>query len=259
MDKEELQTIMLAYLSGVDEDHILTGNYEFGEETRVKYAAQIMKEYNGYFLIEEIADPNLQNVQSTIKKYATVDEVKYVFFDYIHSTASMINQFSKNNVREDVILMMMANQLKQIAKDYNIFIFSATQVNALGISDDEMEFKDERTIRGAKAIADKCDMGYVMTRISDKAWNTLKANLQPAVRDGTIPPEYLEDDNRPTHVLDIYKMRRGRYKMIRIWTHLHLGTGYRRDLFITNALNQPLPSDPVDIFSSASERVVKSK
>ena len=259
MDKEELQTIMLAYLSGVDEDHILTGNYEFGEETRVKYAAQIMKEYNGYFLIEEIADPNLQNVQSTIKKYATIDEVKYVFFDYIHSTASMINQFSKNNVREDVILMMMANQLKQIAKDYNIFIFSATQVNALGISDDEMEFKDERTIRGAKAIADKCDMGYVMTRISDKAWNTLKANLQPAVRDGTIPPEYLEDDNRPTHVLDIYKMRRGRYKMIRIWTHLHLGTGYRRDLFITNALNQPLPSDPVDIFSSASERVVKSK
>ena len=83
-------------------------------------------------------------------------------------------------------------------------------------------------------------MGYVMTRISEKAWNTLKANLQPAVRDGTIPPEYLDESNRPTHVLDIYKMRRGRYKMIRIWTNLHLGTGYRKDLFITNAMNQPM-------------------
>lgn len=32
MDKEELQTIMLAYLSGVNEEHILTNKYEFGEE-----------------------------------------------------------------------------------------------------------------------------------------------------------------------------------------------------------------------------------
>ena len=75
MDKEELQTIMLAYLSGVDEDHILTGNYDLGELTRVKQAAKIIEEYSGYFIIEEISDPNLQNVEATIRKYATVDEV----------------------------------------------------------------------------------------------------------------------------------------------------------------------------------------
>lgn len=101
MDKEELQTIMLAYLSGVDEDHILTGGYDLGELTRVKTAAKIIEQYSGYFIIEEVSDPNLQNVEATIRKYATVDEVKYVFFDYIHSTASMIGQFSKNNIRED--------------------------------------------------------------------------------------------------------------------------------------------------------------
>ena len=43
MDKEELQTIMLAYLSGVDEDSILTGNYSLGELTRVKQAARIIE------------------------------------------------------------------------------------------------------------------------------------------------------------------------------------------------------------------------
>ena len=148
MDKEELQTIMLAYLSGVDEDHILTGNYEFGELSRVKYAAKIIEEYSGYFIIEEISEPNLTNVEATIKKYATVDDVKFVFFDYIHTTASMMNQFAKNNLREDSILMMMANQLKQIAKDYNIFIFSATQVNAMAMTDDG-EFKNESCIRGS--------------------------------------------------------------------------------------------------------------
>lgn len=60
----------------------------------------------------------------------------------------MMNQFAKNNLREDSILMMMANQLKQLAKDYNLFIFSATQVNAGAMMDDG-EFKNETCIRGS--------------------------------------------------------------------------------------------------------------
>lgn len=155
-----------------------------------------------------------------------------------------------------VILMMMANQLKQLAKDYNLFIFSATQVNSLAMGDDEMIFKDEKSIRGAKAIADKADMGYVMTRVSDKGWNSVLPVLRIAAREGVIEASYLEKENRPTHVLDIYKMRRGRYKMIRIWSKIHLGTGERKDLFITTAENQPL-NEPIDLFSSASERVIK--
>ena len=253
MDKEELQTIMLAYLSGVDEDNILRGDYNWGEETRVRTAAKIMENYSGYFIIEEISDPNLQNVEATIRKYVTVDNIEYCFFDYIHTTASMITQFSKNNLREDVVLMLMANQLKQLAKDYGIFIFSATQVNALAMGDDEMAFKDEKSIRGSKAVADKCDMGYVRTRVSDKGWNTLKANLNPAIRAGNIPQDII--DNPPTHILDIYKMRRGRYKMIRIWTRIHLGTGERTDLFITTPNNQ-LMDKPIDLFSSATERLI---
>ena len=103
---------MLAYLSGVNEDHILRGEYELGEEQRVRYAGKIIEKYSGYFIIEEISEPNLVNVEATIRKYATLDKVKYIFFDYIHTTASMVNEFAKNNLREDTILMMMANQLK---------------------------------------------------------------------------------------------------------------------------------------------------
>ena len=256
MDKEELQTIMLAYLSGVDEDHILTGKYEFGELTRVKFAAKIIEEYSGYFIIEEISEPNLQNVEATIRKYATIDEVEYVFHDYIHTTASMINQFARSNLREDSILMMMANQLKQLAKDYNLFIFSATQVNATAMNDEEINFKDEKSIRGAKSISDKCDVGYVMSRIPEKGWQSLVPTLKIAVRDKLIDPSIL--DNPPTHVLDIYKMRRGRYKMIRIWSRIHLGTGERKDLFITNAANQPITS-PIHLCGSATERKITLK
>ena len=101
MDKEELQTIMLAYLSGVDEDRILKGRYELGEKGRVQFAAKIIQKYSGYFIIEEISEPNLVNVEATIKKYATLENIKYCFFDYLHTTASMVSQFSKNNLRED--------------------------------------------------------------------------------------------------------------------------------------------------------------
>ena len=255
MDKEELQTIMLAYLSGVDEAHILTGYYEFEELSRVKFAAKIMKKYQGYFIVEEISDPNLVNVEATIKKYATIDGIEFCFFDYIHSTASMVNQFSKNNLNEATILMMMANQLKQLAKDYSIFIFSATQVNMSAMADDG-EFKNEMSIRSSKAVADKADVGYVMSKITQKNLNSYLTEWRKAVRLGMLDAKYVDDEYyRPTHVLDIYKNRRGRYKNVRIWTRLHLGTGEREDLFITTADNEPI-AEPIDLFSSARVEII---
>lgn len=257
MDKEEIQTIMLAYLSGINEDKIITGNYETPiEEHRVKIAAKIIEEYSGYFIIEEISEPNLQNIEALIRKYATIDQIKYVFFDYIHTTASLVEQFTRNNLREDVVLMLLANQLKQLAKDYNLFIMSATQVNAFGMGDEEMEFKDEKSIRGSKAVADKCDMGFVMSRIPERFWDSMKTQINMAIRDKVLSPEVLTS-KRPTHILDIYKMRRGRYKMVRIWTKLDLGTGEREDIFMTDAVNQPITFTP---FSSVlEEREIKEE
>ena len=256
MDKEELQTIILAYLSGVNESHILTGKYEGGELDRVQFAGKILQMYKGYFIIEEISDPNLVNVEATIKKYATIDQVKYVAFDYIHTTASMMSQFGKSGLREDVVLMLMANQLKQLAKDYGIFIMSATQVNAVGMADDG-EFKNETSIRGSKAVADKADVGMVMTRVSEKNLNTYMIEWRKAAREGLIDSKYVEDSHyRPTHVLDIYKNRRGSYKNVRIWIRLHLGTGEREDLFMTTAENEPIKEPTIDLFSSSREEII---
>lgn len=101
MSKDEIQTIVLAYLSGVNEFHILTGQYEIGEEKRVMYAVQLIEKYREYFYIDEIGDPNLTNVEAMIKKYATIDEVEYVFYDYLFTSPSLIAQFSGSKIRED--------------------------------------------------------------------------------------------------------------------------------------------------------------
>ena len=77
-----------------------------------------------------------------------------------------------------------------------------------------------------------------------------------AARMGILDPIYVENDNyQPTHVIDIYKNRRGRYKNIRIWTKLHLGTGERQDLFMTTSENEPI-KEPIDLFSSAKEEIL---
>lgn len=252
MGKDEIQTIVLAYLSGVNESHILTGKYEPGEMNRVFYAAQLVEKYKEYYYIEEISDPNLTNVESTIKRYATIEGVQYVFYDYIFSSPSLIAQFSGAKLREDVVLMMLSNQLKQLAKDYNIFISSSTQVNANAML--EEGFKNESCIRGSRAIVDKADMGCIISRVDEKDYNSILPKLKIAVRDGDLEQKDIEIP--PSHVIDIYKMRRGQYKNVRIWCKINLGNGRREDFFMTRIDNEVIgKKEIIDLFKSAKEEI----
>lgn len=240
MDSEEIQTIILAYLSKVNEEHIITGAYENDEEDRVRKAAEIMVKYQDWFMIESISDPSVVTITSTIKMYAMLESVKYVFFDYIHSTPALLAEFAAAKVREDVSLMLMSNQLKQLAHDYNLFIFSATQVNSEGMGQ-EPGFRGETAIRGSKAIADKADVAYVMSRVSEKErmglYDKLRASGKP------VPVSEV-----PNFVIDIYKNRRGRFKLVRIWLVMDLGNGQRKDLFMTTADNELI--DFIDTYNA---------
>lgn len=75
-DKSEVQTMMLAFLSNVNEEHILNGRYLEGEEERVREAARIIKD--SPLWIEELPDFSLQDVENKIKKYIREHDVKYV-------------------------------------------------------------------------------------------------------------------------------------------------------------------------------------
>lgn len=151
--------------------------------------------------------------------------------------------------------MMLSNQLKQLAKDYNIFVFSSTQVNANAML--EEGFKNESCIRGSRAIVDKADMGCIMSRVDEKDFNSIHPKLKIAARDGHLNEKYVgKDAIKPTHVIDIYKMRRGQYKNVRIWCRINLGTGEREDLFMTRMDNEPFAEDEViDIFKTETEEL----
>ena len=112
----------------------------------MKIAVKIVRYYSDYLIIEEINDPNLNNVQAVIKKNVLLNDVQYVFYDYIFTSPSLIGQFSSTGIREDVALGMLSNQLKEIAKTYNVFVMTSTQLNGDGLQQGIK--RDQRMIRG---------------------------------------------------------------------------------------------------------------
>lgn len=75
-DKSEIQTMMLAFVSYVNEEHILSGRYEEGEEERIERGIAILGK--SPLWIEELPDFSLQDVENKIKKYIREHDVKYV-------------------------------------------------------------------------------------------------------------------------------------------------------------------------------------
>lgn len=76
-DLTEVQTMMLAFLSNVNEEHIINGRYEGDEEDRVMRAAEIIK--NSPIYVELLPDFSLQDVENKIKRNIRDHDVKYVF------------------------------------------------------------------------------------------------------------------------------------------------------------------------------------
>ena len=76
-EKEEVQTMMLAFLSNVPEDNILNGRYQGDEEQRVLQAAKVLQE--SPLFIEELPDFSLKDIEDKIKKNIRDKGVSYVF------------------------------------------------------------------------------------------------------------------------------------------------------------------------------------
>lgn len=233
-EKEEIQTMMLAFLSGVNEEHILNGQYVEDEEERVRKAAQILK--NSPLYIEELPDFSLKDVEDKIKKNIRDHGVKYVFHDYIHTSLKILEEITRRSggvkLREDNILFMLSTKLKDICNQYGIFIMSATQLNG---DYQQSETPDQNLLRGAKAIADKIDYGAILLNVKDDDLVKLDKILSTNVFD------------RPSIKMSIYKNRRGRYKGIYLWCKADLGCCRIKPMFCTTYDYEIIPIDDVKI------------
>ena len=212
--------MMLAFLSNVNEEHIIYGEYEGDEEDRVIMAAQILEESPLY--IEELPDFSLKDVEDKIKKNMRDHGVKYIFHDYIHTSLKILEEITRRSggirLREDNVLFMLSTRLKDICNKYGVFIMSATQLNG---DYQEAETPDQNLLRGAKAIADKIDYGAILLNVKDKDLVALEPILSTNIFD------------YPTIKMSIYKNRRGRYKGVYLWCKADLGCCRIKPMFAT--------------------------
>jgi len=150
---DEIQTMMIAFLSDVNEEHIINGEYYEGEWERVTAAAALLKKCPVY--IKELPDFSLQDIENVIKYSIREHGTKYIFFDYIHSSMKILSEISSKagvkGLREDNILFMISTRLKDLCNQYGVFIMTATQLNA---DYRTAEQYDQNLLRGAKSIAD---------------------------------------------------------------------------------------------------------
>ena len=227
---DEIQTMMLAFISNVNEKNILNNEYHADELDRVKKAAQILK--NSQIYVKRLPDFTLQDIENTIKYGVREWGARYFFHDYIHTSMKILSEVSGKSrvegLKEYNILFMIAVRLKDLCVENGIFIETATQLNS--------EYRnanvyDQNLLRGAKSIADKIDYGSILLEVSEEDREALKS--------------FIENNGleMPTIKLSVYKNRRGESKDILLWCKADRGVCKIDPIFVTdyqyNIINIP--------------------
>ena len=218
---DEIQTMMLAFLSDVNENHIIYNAYEPGELERVLYAAELIKKCPLY--IKKLPDFSMKDIENTIKFGIHEWDVRYIFFDYLHTSMKILSEVTSKTgikgLREDNVLFMISIKLKDICNEYGVFILTATQLNADYTTAQQY---DQNLLRGAKSIADKIDCGLIMLKTSKED--------KEALREVIARFKFEE----PAIKISVYKNRRGQYKDILLWCKANQGTCRVIPMFATD-------------------------
>lgn len=226
LDKSEVQTMCLAFLSGVNEEKILSQNHlSFNERSRVEHAVDILSKSNLY--IDIIYDFSMKDIENSIRRNHREHGVMYVFFDYLQTTVKTLGEIASQTngmrLREDNVLFMTSAMLKDIANKLGIFIMSATQLNA-GYKTDDVP--DQSLLRGAKSIADRLDFGCIALDVTDADIEKLGNIIQ-------------HTGVTPNIKMSVYKNRRGAHNRIFLWMVADKGTCRYETVYATDFFYRP--------------------
>lgn len=219
-DPEEIKTMILAYLTGYNEEIFLYGTYGEEEMPRIKIAADIMEKFKDNMLFARIPDPCSSVVKNLFRKYSIQFGVNIFFYDYIFSSPAMLSEYRDLGLQEHVCLRMFTTTLKNLAIELDAFIMTSTQTNSE--DDPKGGFRDFRNLEGSKAIRNLVDLGCIFARVTPDELQLIS--------------KFVDSFGlKPNIVTDVYKNRRGRWTNIRIWSYYDYGTCRKQDLFVTSA------------------------
>ena len=239
-EPEELQTMILAYISGVEEHKMHWKTWTEEELNRIKQAGEILKKYGNNLYIDRIPEPSIAKVRSTIIEKILDKNVDMVVYDYIAIPEDDEGIASKRQLRSDQVLMQFSNMLKEVAVSYNIFMLTGTQITG---SDPRSKMaRGFADIRDGKSIADKADFCMIGCEVTDEEYG----HIETYCKEMGI--------GRPNYVIDIYKNRSGVHKGCKIYRDTNLGNLTSKDLLVTTQSFKLI--NDVGVINYGSQKVV---
>lgn len=243
-DPREIQTMVLAYLTGFNEEIFKYGTFTDPAHMEVvNKAIEIMEKYKDNLLFARIPDPCASVVKNLFRRYNLQKNVENFFFDYIFSSPAMLEEYRDLKLREDVALRLFTTALKNLAIELNSFVMTATQISEQD-NDKKNSWKDYHNIAAARSIAHLIDFGCIVSRPTQEELKQIEGFTKLY-------------NLTPNFVVDVYKNRGGRWTMLRIWAVHDLGTCRRCDLFVTTPDLKPI--DDFQIVDFVEEKDAEMK
>jgi len=236
---EELEPMMWAFVSGVEEYKIKENILTEEEETRVDRAIEYVK--NAKLFLEDEPNYDLAYIRNTVDRYKINEGLDALAIDYLELTIALTAEYVQStkgmSAREDQVLLSLSSAIKTLATDYDIIIFGFTQTTDGARVDG---FRDQRAVKGARSLPNKCDVGITVFAPTKKELNF----IEPLIHKG----KGFNSKIIPNMCYTIYKNRFGKItEETKIWCHQNLGTMQTIDLFCTNSNYEPISIDKTNI------------
>ena len=234
--RKEINPIVLACVSGVDNAKIINGSLDDEETERVLEAGKILQE-SGLILCD-MPDFTNQSIERKVKECVERYGVENVAFDYLQLNSALADEFKRTNggvpAREDLVVKSTATALKAIAEKYNVRIITSSQLTG---HEKEIETPDESCLSSSKAVKQKLDIGCIVMSTKDKP-KELKYAEPYLKRRGYGS----HADPAPNVITYVYKSRFGLYadQKLKIFSYYDRGTMRIKDYLVMDAYNRPV-------------------
>lgn len=207
---KSLLTMLISFISGVEESKIKRRRCTTEEKKRIKKARQIFKK--GKLYLEYMPNFTIESIDSCIEKYVLNKKIEFLYFDYIHASANVMASVARKtgnkSLGTDKVLEAFSIELKNLCNKYFLNFATSCQVNRNSQGEDAKSFG---SVRGAFSLPDKFD--NVMFSETPN-----KKDIQK-FKDLELYEGFLE----PNFTITILKNRDGEDNEITLWFNLNRG------------------------------------
>ena len=103
---EQIQSMILAYLTDIDESRFKYDIFTDDEERVISQAISLMEEYENNFILIKMPNPTIELVKTLIRENCLTKEIDHVFYDYIFIGPALLNEFRGFNLRNDKLFVV---------------------------------------------------------------------------------------------------------------------------------------------------------